>query len=59
MKLRQCPDGTPVIMYTGIDGQNRQVQNVAYLKDLSDPYLREWVKPDYNPVIARSRRGRG
>ncbi|XP_039780481.1 beta-fructofuranosidase, insoluble isoenzyme 3-like [Panicum virgatum] len=46
------PDGTPVIMYTGIDGQNRQVQNVAYPKDLSDPYLREWVKPDYNPVIA-------
>ncbi|PAN45164.1 hypothetical protein PAHAL_9G098300 [Panicum hallii] len=46
------PDGTPVIMYTGIDAQNRQVQNVAYPKDLSDPYLREWVKPDYNPVIA-------
>ena len=46
------PDGTPVIMYTGIDGENRQVQNVAYPKDLSDPYLREWVKPDYNPVIA-------
>jgi beta-fructofuranosidase len=46
------PDGTAVIMYTGIDGENRQVQNVAYPKDLSDPYLREWVKPDYNPVIA-------
>ncbi|CAL4927179.1 unnamed protein product [Urochloa decumbens] len=46
------PDGTPAIMYTGIDGENRQVQNVAYPKDLSDPYLREWVKPDYNPVIA-------
>ncbi|KAF8675439.1 hypothetical protein HU200_047809 [Digitaria exilis] len=46
------PDGTPVIMYTGIDGENRQVQNVAYPKDLSDPYLREWVKPDYNPVIS-------
>ncbi|TVU45191.1 hypothetical protein EJB05_04667 [Eragrostis curvula] len=46
------PDGTPAIMYTGIDGQNRQVQNIAYPKDLSDPYLREWTKPDYNPVIA-------
>ncbi|CAN6286916.1 unnamed protein product [Urochloa humidicola] len=45
------PDGTPAIMYTGIDGENRQVQNVAYPKDPSDPYLREWVKPDYNPVI--------
>ncbi|GJM96527.1 hypothetical protein PR202_ga13370 [Eleusine coracana subsp. coracana] len=28
------------------------VQNVAYPKDLSDPFLRDWVKPDYNPVIA-------
>ncbi|KAL6637798.1 hypothetical protein ACP70R_025370 [Stipagrostis hirtigluma subsp. patula] len=46
------PDGTPAIMYTGIDEQGRQVQNVAYPKDLSDPYLTEWVKPDYNPVIA-------
>ncbi|KQK13342.2 beta-fructofuranosidase, insoluble isoenzyme 3 [Brachypodium distachyon] len=45
------PDGRPAIMYTGIDGDGRQVQNVAYPKDLSDPYLREWVKPDYNPVI--------
>ncbi|KAK3149427.1 hypothetical protein QOZ80_3AG0217250 [Eleusine coracana subsp. coracana] len=49
------PDGTPAIMYTGIDGQNRQVQNVAYPKDLSDPFLRDWVKPDYNPVIAPGR----
>uniref|UniRef100_A0A0D9VYP5 beta-fructofuranosidase n=1 Tax=Leersia perrieri TaxID=77586 RepID=A0A0D9VYP5_9ORYZ len=46
------PDGKPVIMYTGIDADGRQVQNVAYPKDLSDPYLREWVKPEYNPVIA-------
>ncbi|XP_020581380.1 beta-fructofuranosidase, insoluble isoenzyme 3-like [Phalaenopsis equestris] len=45
------PGNKPVIMYTGIDQQNRQVQNVAYPKNLSDPYLREWVKPDYNPVI--------
>ncbi|KAL6900786.1 hypothetical protein ACP4OV_005462 [Aristida adscensionis] len=47
------PDGTPVIMYTGIDRPNinYQVQNVAYPKNSSDPLLREWVKPDYNPVI--------
>ncbi|KAL6843526.1 hypothetical protein ACP4OV_026588 [Aristida adscensionis] len=46
------PDGTPAIMYTGIDDRGRQVQNVAYPKDPSDPYLTEWVKPEYNPVIA-------
>ncbi|KAL0905497.1 hypothetical protein M5K25_023921 [Dendrobium thyrsiflorum] len=45
------PGNKPVIMYTGIDEQNRQVQNIAFPKNLSDPYLREWVKPDYNPVI--------
>uniref|UniRef100_A0A0D9ZCS5 beta-fructofuranosidase n=1 Tax=Oryza glumipatula TaxID=40148 RepID=A0A0D9ZCS5_9ORYZ len=46
------PDGTPAIMYTGIDADGQQVQNVAYPRDASDPYLREWVKPSYNPVIA-------
>ncbi|CAA7400250.1 unnamed protein product [Spirodela intermedia] len=45
------PDGRPAILYTGIDPRNRQVQNVAFPKDPADPYLREWVKPDYNPVI--------
>ncbi|KAG0525696.1 hypothetical protein BDA96_06G078900 [Sorghum bicolor] len=47
------PDGTPVIMYTGIDrpNTNYQVQNVAYPRNKSDPLLREWVKPSYNPVI--------
>ncbi|KAK1309671.1 Beta-fructofuranosidase, insoluble isoenzyme 1 [Acorus calamus] len=45
------PDGTPAILYTGIDAQNHQIQNIAYPKNLSDPYLIEWVKPDYNPVI--------
>uniref|UniRef100_A0A1D1ZGR4 Beta-fructofuranosidase, insoluble isoenzyme 3 n=1 Tax=Anthurium amnicola TaxID=1678845 RepID=A0A1D1ZGR4_9ARAE len=46
------PGDRPAILYTGIDPDNRQVQNVAFPKDLSDPYLREWVKPDYNPVIS-------
>ncbi|OEL34755.1 Beta-fructofuranosidase, insoluble isoenzyme 2 [Dichanthelium oligosanthes] len=47
------PDGTPVIMYTGINrpDMNYQVQNVAYPKDKSDPMLREWVKPQHNPII--------
>ncbi|MQM00137.1 hypothetical protein Taro_032849 [Colocasia esculenta] len=45
------PGNKPAILYTGIDPKNRQVQNVAFPKNLSDPFLREWVKPDYNPVI--------
>ncbi|KAM0885699.1 hypothetical protein ACQ4PT_030161 [Festuca glaucescens] len=45
-------DGTPVFLYTGIDASNNQVQNVAFPKNASDPLLREWVKPSYNPVIA-------
>ncbi|KQJ82525.1 hypothetical protein BRADI_5g09430v3 [Brachypodium distachyon] len=45
------PSGVPVIMYTGIDPDERQVQNVAYPANLSDPFLREWVKPNYNPII--------
>ncbi|XP_073009340.1 beta-fructofuranosidase, insoluble isoenzyme 3-like isoform X1 [Typha latifolia] len=45
-------DGTPTIMYTGIDSDNNQVQNIAFPANLSDPYLREWIKPDYNPIIA-------
>ncbi|WOL02304.1 cell wall invertase [Canna indica] len=46
------PGNKPVILYTGVvDTQQRQVQNIAFPKNLSDPYLREWVKPDYNPVI--------
>lgn len=45
------PGGRPVIMYTGIDPHNRQVQNYAVPANLSDPYLRDWVKPDFNPVV--------
>uniref|UniRef100_A0A0E0K0N5 beta-fructofuranosidase n=1 Tax=Oryza punctata TaxID=4537 RepID=A0A0E0K0N5_ORYPU len=46
------PDGTPAILYTGIDRPNinYQVQNIAFPKNKSDPLLREWVKPTYNPV---------
>ncbi|URE13744.1 Cell wall invertase [Musa troglodytarum] len=46
------PGNKPLILYTGLDPRERQVQNIAYPKNLSDPYLREWVKPDFNPVIA-------
>ncbi|RZC81939.1 hypothetical protein C5167_044514 [Papaver somniferum] len=47
--------GKPIIQYTGIiksSQWNYQVQDMAVPKNLSDPYLVEWVKPvQYNPVI--------
>uniref|UniRef100_A0A8I6XIR0 Beta-fructofuranosidase n=2 Tax=Hordeum vulgare subsp. vulgare TaxID=112509 RepID=A0A8I6XIR0_HORVV len=45
------PGGVPAILYTGISADGEQVQNVAFPKNASDPLLREWVKPSYNPVI--------
>ncbi|KAF8403326.1 hypothetical protein HHK36_011428 [Tetracentron sinense] len=45
------PGNKPIILYTGIDTQNRQVQNFAVPKNLSDPYLKEWIKPDINPLM--------
>nr|XP_023882795.1 beta-fructofuranosidase, insoluble isoenzyme CWINV1-like [Quercus suber]POE72610.1 beta-fructofuranosidase, insoluble isoenzyme cwinv1 [Quercus suber] len=48
------PWGTPVILYTGINPQNQQVQNLAMPKNLSDPYLIEWVKLPNNPLMAPS-----
>ncbi|KAL5822510.1 hypothetical protein ACOSQ4_020410 [Xanthoceras sorbifolium] len=44
--------GKPVMLYTGIDPQERQVQNLAMPKNLSDPYLTEWIKYPKNPVMA-------
>ncbi|KAH1203865.1 Fructan 6-exohydrolase [Glycine max] len=41
----------PVILYTGIDNNKYQVQNMAMPKDLSDPFLREWVKHPQNPAM--------
>ncbi|KAG8380103.1 hypothetical protein BUALT_Bualt07G0158800 [Buddleja alternifolia] len=46
------PGGKPVILYTGINSQNKEVQNLAYPKNLSDPYLIEWTKSPYNPLLA-------
>ncbi|XP_051130988.1 beta-fructofuranosidase, insoluble isoenzyme 1-like [Andrographis paniculata] len=46
------PENKPIIMYTGIvDEDKTQVQNYAIPANLSDPYLREWIKPDNNPLI--------
>lgn len=48
------PGDKPVILYTGIvepAPKNTQVQNYAVPADYSDPYLREWVKPDNNPLV--------
>lgn len=46
------PGGSPAILYTGIDPQNRQVQNLAVPKTASDPLLIEWVKLPKNPLMA-------
>lgn len=46
------PGDKPAILYTGIDPKNQQVQNLAVPKNLSDPYLLEWVKSPYNPLMA-------
>ncbi|XP_052481711.1 beta-fructofuranosidase, insoluble isoenzyme CWINV1 [Gossypium raimondii] len=45
------PGGKPAMLYTGIDTKNSQVQNLAVPKNLSDPYLREWVKSPKNPLM--------
>ncbi|OEL30201.1 Beta-fructofuranosidase, insoluble isoenzyme 6 [Dichanthelium oligosanthes] len=45
------PDGQPVILYSGIDADRRQVQNIAFPKNPRDPLLREWTKPSYNPIV--------
>ncbi|XP_016711729.1 beta-fructofuranosidase, insoluble isoenzyme 1 isoform X2 [Gossypium hirsutum] len=46
------PENKPVIFYTGIDPNQYQVQNYAVPENLSDPYLRKWVKPADNPIVA-------
>ncbi|KAL2939217.1 Beta-fructofuranosidase insoluble isoenzyme 1 [Bienertia sinuspersici] len=48
------PDNRPVMLYTGVNAVSEQVQNIAIPANLSDPYLRKWVKPDYNPIITPS-----
>ncbi|KAM5579422.1 hypothetical protein ABKV19_009276 [Rosa sericea] len=45
------PGEKPAIFYTGINSENEQVQNLAFPKNLSDPFLREWVKIPQNPLM--------
>ncbi|CAN4118813.1 unnamed protein product [Withania somnifera] len=46
------PGNKPIILYTGIiDANKTQVQNYAIPANMSDPYLRKWIKPNNNPLI--------
>ncbi|PHT36501.1 Beta-fructofuranosidase, insoluble isoenzyme CWINV2 [Capsicum baccatum] len=46
------PGNKPVILYTGIiDDEQSQVQNYAIPANLTDPFLRKWIKPDNNPLV--------
>ncbi|KAK8956835.1 Beta-fructofuranosidase, insoluble isoenzyme 4 [Platanthera zijinensis] len=45
------PGNKPIILYTGINEAGYNVQNIALPKNISDPFLLEWVKPPYNPVM--------
>ncbi|WMV52132.1 hypothetical protein MTR67_045517 [Solanum verrucosum] len=46
------PGNKHVILYTGIvDDEQTQVQNYAIPANLSDPFLRKWIKPDNNPLV--------
>ncbi|KAF7808572.1 Beta-fructofuranosidase, insoluble isoenzyme CWINV1 [Senna tora] len=45
------PGGSPAILYTGIAHNKHQVQNLATPKNLSDPFLIEWIKHPRNPVM--------
>nr|ASW25863.1 beta-fructofuranosidase, insoluble isoenzyme CWINV1 [Litchi chinensis] len=50
--INSCWSGsTTYILYTGIDANGRQVQNLAMPKNLSDPLLKEWVKFSGNPIM--------
>ncbi|TYI32892.1 hypothetical protein ES332_A04G093900v1 [Gossypium tomentosum] len=45
------PSNKPIILYTGVDSNGIQTQNYAVPANLSDPYLRKWIKPGNNPLI--------
>ncbi|KAF5797856.1 putative glycosidase [Helianthus annuus] len=45
------PGNKPVVLYTGLDANNQQVQNLAKPKNLSDPFLKEWIKYSGNPLM--------
>ncbi|KAF5750528.1 beta-fructofuranosidase insoluble isoenzyme 1-like [Tripterygium wilfordii] len=49
------PGNKPIILYTGIiDPGQTQIQNYAIPANESDPYLRQWIKPDNNPLVVAS-----
>ena len=45
-------NGTPIIMYTGINENNTQNQCQTRPVNVSDPTLTEWVKWSMNPLIS-------
>jgi len=45
------PGDKPAILYTGIDHNKNEVQNLAKPKNLTDTFLREWEKHPQNPVM--------
>ena len=58
-------DGVPTIVYPGIAwpnstlgdcGQECFAHAVAVPANLSDPDLKDWVKPDYNPIVVNTQR---
>ncbi|KAF6157163.1 hypothetical protein GIB67_041624 [Kingdonia uniflora] len=46
------PGSEPAILYTALDSNKREVQNLAVPKILSDPLLKEWIKDPQNPVMS-------
>ncbi|KAE8674386.1 licodione synthase-like [Hibiscus syriacus] len=48
------PGDKSIILYTGIDANYSQVQNLATPKSPSDPLLIEWVKYSGNPLMTPS-----
>lgn len=46
------PGNKPIILYTGVVENQKQLQAYALPANTSDPYLRKWIVPDrYNPII--------
>ncbi|CAF0796633.1 unnamed protein product [Rotaria sordida] len=44
-------DGVPIIIYTGINATNAQVQCQARPANITDPTLTKWIKEPSNPLI--------
>uniref|UniRef100_A0A803LD96 Beta-fructofuranosidase n=2 Tax=Chenopodium quinoa TaxID=63459 RepID=A0A803LD96_CHEQI len=45
------PGNRPAMLFTGLNSKYEQVQDLAFPKDLSDPYLKEWALIAQNPVM--------